>query len=131
MKENMNIFEYATRRKVRFPYKGLISVEDLWDLPLTELDKVFKALNATLKKETEESLLVDLGEPADAPLQTSIAIVKHIFSVKLAEQEARDKAAAKKEQKQKIMAIIAQKQDSALYDSSIEDLQKMLDQLGE
>ena len=33
-----NIFEYAVRNKVRFPFKGMISVEDLWDLSLTNLD---------------------------------------------------------------------------------------------
>ena len=132
MKENTNIFEYAVRNKVRFPYRGLISVEDLWDLSLTELDKVFKALNVEVKKNSEESLLlIDPKKPVDELLDIQIAVVKHIFNVKLEEQTAREKAAAKKEQKQKIMAIIASKQDEALHNSSVEDLQKMLDALGE
>lgn len=58
-------------------------------------------------------------------------IVKHIVSVKLAEKEAREKAFVKKAQKQKIMSIIAAKQDEALQKSSIDDLQKMLDELGD
>lgn len=33
----MNLFEIASREKYRFPYKGLISVEDLWDLTLPGL----------------------------------------------------------------------------------------------
>ena len=33
----MELFEIATRKKYRFPYKGLISVEDLWDLSMREL----------------------------------------------------------------------------------------------
>lgn len=40
-----NIFEFATRNKVRFSFKGLISVEDLWDLSLTNLDSIYKELN--------------------------------------------------------------------------------------
>ena len=40
-----NIFEMATRNKYRFPYKGMISVEDLWDLNQTQLDSIYKALN--------------------------------------------------------------------------------------
>lgn len=132
MKDNVNIFEYAVRNKVRFPYRGLVSVEDLWDLSLTELDKVFKTLNVEVKKNQEESLLlIDPKKPVDELLDIQIAVVKHIFNVKLAEQTAREKAAAKKEQKQKIMAILASKQDEALHNSSVEDLRKMLDELDE
>lgn len=51
------LFELATRNKMRFPFRGMISVEDLWDLSLTNLDSVFKILNAEAKKSEEESLL--------------------------------------------------------------------------
>ena len=123
-----NIFEYATRNKVRFPFKGLISVEDLWDLSLTNLDSIYKVLNKQVKQSDEESLL-NVKSQDDEILEVQIAIVKHIVAVKLAEQEAREKASAKKAQKQKIMAIMARKQDEALENSSMEDLQKMLDEL--
>lgn len=124
------MFEYATRNKVRFPFKGLISVEDLWDLTLTDLDSIYKALNKQVKQSEEESLL-NTKTTIDKELDAQIAIVKHIVAVKLAEQEAREKASVKKAQKQKIMAIIASKQDEALQNSSVEDLQKMLDELGD
>lgn len=52
-----NIFEAATKEKYRFPFKGMISVEDLWDLKLQDLDSVFKALNKQKKQNDEESLL--------------------------------------------------------------------------
>lgn len=122
------IFEYAVRNKVRFPFKGMISVEDLWDLTPANLDTIYKTLNKQVKQSEEESLL-NTKTSVDTELEVQIAIVKHIVSVKLAEQEARAKASAKKEQKQKIMAIIASKQDEALQNSSVEDLQKMLDEL--
>ena len=124
------MFEYAVRNKVRFPFKGLISVEDLFDLSLTNLDSIYKTLNKQVKQSEEESLL-NTKTTVDKELDVQIAIVKHIVAVKLAEQEAREKASAKKEQKQKIMAIIASKQDEALQNSSVEDLQKMLDELGD
>ena len=38
-------FELATKEKYRFPFKGMIGVEDLWDLDVNQLDSVFKALN--------------------------------------------------------------------------------------
>lgn len=124
------MFEYVTRNKVRFPFKGLISVEDLWDLSLTNLDSIYKTLNKQVKQSEEESLL-NTKTTVDKELDIQIAIVKHIVAVKLAEQEAREKASVKKAQKQKIMAIIASKQDEALQNSSVEDLQKMLDELGD
>ena len=125
-----NIFEYASRNKVRFPFKGMISVEDLWDLSLTNLDSIYKTLNKQVKQSEEESLLSTKAS-IDTELEVQIAIVKHIVSVKLAEKEAAEKATAKKAQKQKIMSIIATKQDEALQNSSIDDLKKMLDELGD
>ena len=125
-----NIFEFASRNKVRFPFKGMISVEDLWDLSLTNLDSIYKTLNKQVKQSEEESLL-STKVSVDTELEVQIAIVKHIVSVKLAEKEAAEKVSAKKAQKQKIMSIIATKQDEALQNSSIDDLKKMLDELGD
>lgn len=64
-------------------------------------------------------------------LELQIEIVKYIVSVKLAEKEAREKAAEKSAQKQRIMEIMAKKQDESLENASMEDLQKMLTELGE
>ena len=125
-----NIFEFAVRNKLRFPYKGLITVEDLFDLSLTNLDSIYKTLNKQVKQSEEESLLSTKAS-VNTELEVQIAIVKHIVSVKLSEKEAAEKASAKKAQKQKIMSIIATKQDEALQNSSIDDLKKMLDELGD
>lgn len=125
-----NIFEYATREALRFPYKGMQSVEDLWQLSVKELDSIYKTLNKQVKQSEEESLL-STKTNVDTELEVQIAIVKHIVSVKLTEKEAAEKASAKKAQKQKIMSIIATKQDEALQNSSIDDLKKMLDALGD
>ena len=125
-----NIFEYATRNKVRFSYRGLISVEDLWDLSVNELDKIYKELNRLAKQSQEESLLA-VKSDVEEGLEVRISIVKHIVYVKLADIAAIEKASAKKEQKQKIMAIMAKKQDESLENASMEDLQKMLDTLDE
>ena len=47
---NVNsMFEVAVRNKMRFPYKGLISVEDLWDLSVEAIYTVFKSLNYKVK----------------------------------------------------------------------------------
>lgn len=127
---NVNMFEVATRSKFRFPYKGQISVEDMWDLSLPALDSVFKALNSQMKQVKEESLLSTKSK-ADETLELQIEIVKYIVSVKLAEKEAKEKAVANKEMRQKIMQIKATRQDKALLEASDEDLDKLLAELGE
>ena len=123
-----NMFEVATRTKMRFPFKGMISVEDLWDLSVQNLDKIFKTLNSQRKEVQEESLL-DTKSSEDERLETQIEIVKYIVNVKLEEQAARVKAAKNKEKKQKIMALIAKKDDEAMENMSKEELQKLLDEL--
>lgn len=123
-----NMFEKAVKSKYRFPYKGQIAVEDLYDLPLGSLDTVFKTLNAEVKKTDEESLLQTKSEEDDI-LATKIEIVKYIFNEKLEEKKNQQEAAERKEKKQKIMQIIATKQDEALRNASVEDLQKMLGEL--
>ena len=125
-----NIFEYATREALRFPYKGMQSVEDLWQLSVKELDSIYKTLNKQVKQSEEESLLSTKAS-VDTELEVQITIVKHIVSVKLAEKEAAEKASVKKAQKQKIMSIIATKENEELQNSSIDDLKKMLDELGD
>ena len=122
------LFEIATRKKYRFPYKGLVSVEDLWDLNVQALDQIFKALNKELKERGEESLLKSKTDE-ETGLDNAISIVKYIVSVK--EQERLDRLDQKEKaaKKQRIMAIMAEKQDKALTEMSMDDLQKMLDEL--
>lgn len=129
MNTNINIFEMATKNKFRFPYKGLISVEDLWDLNQTQLDSIYKTLNKDIKQAQEESLM-SKKSTADAELQAKIDIVKHIFSVK--QQEAMDRMIASEnaEKKRRILEIIAQKQDASLQNMSEDELRKMLEEIG-
>ena len=124
----MNIFEYAVENKLRFPYKGLISVEDLYALSVSDLDTIYKTLKREAKRNGEESLLVTKSND-DVALDTKIEIVKYIVEKKLAQVEARKTAAANKAKKEKILSILEEKQDAALKNMSEEDLRKMLDTL--
>lgn len=125
-----SIFEFATRNKLRFPYKGSISVEDLWDLSQKQLNEVYKILKKELKLISEEESLMSLGK--DDPyieLNIKIEIVKHIFNVNKVEAQQREDAAIKAEKKQRILDILAKKQDDSLNNMSEEELIKMLDEL--
>jgi hypothetical protein len=100
----------------------------LWDLSLENLDSIFKALNSQVKESKEDSLL-KVKSAANETLDTMIEIVKYVVSIKLAENEARAKIREKKEQKQKILAILSEKQDAELHNKSVEELSAMLDGL--
>lgn len=120
-----NIFEVATKEKYRFPFKGMISVEDLWDLKLQDLDSVFKSLNKQKKQNDEESLL-QVKTAEDQELDNKIQIVKYIVKFKQEEIEERLQAKDKKEYNQKLLELIERKQNEELAGKSIEELQAML-----
>ena len=122
------LFVMATRCKFRFPFKGQISVEDLWDLSVKNLDTIFKTLNAEAKQAKEESLLATKSA-ADAELEAKIEIIKYIVAVKQEETKQRATAAANKEQQRRIDEIIAAKQDEALQNMSVEELLAMRNSL--
>lgn len=120
-----NIFEASTKGKYRFPFKGMISVEDLWDLKLQDLDSVFKSLNKQKKQNDEESLL-QIKTAEDQELENKIQIVKYIVKFKQEEIEERLQAKDKKEYNQKLLELIERKQNEELAGKSIEELQAML-----
>lgn len=123
-----NIFEFATRNRLRFPYKGNATVEDLWQLSVQELDAIYKVLKAQEKEANGESLL-QVKSKDDTVLEAKIAIVKHIVEVKLAEAEKAKKALENKQKRDRILSIMADKQDAVLQNMSMEELQKQLDEL--
>ena len=96
-----------------------------WDLSLTNLDSVFKTLNAEVKKSEEESLL-NAKTKEDEELTNKIEIIKYIVNKKLAEKEARENEKKNKEKRQRILEIKAKRQDEALENMSDEDLDKLL-----
>ena len=119
-----NIFEYAVRNKLRFPYKGTISTEDLWDLPVTELDKIYKVLNKKNKTNEEESLLSTSS--VDMDTLVSIDIIKYIVNYKLKKKEENEQAKKRAEDRQFIMDIVEKKRKQSLEDKTEEELLEML-----
>lgn len=127
---NNELFINATRNNYQFPFRGMINVIDLWDLSLTNLDSVFKTLNAEAKKSEEESLL-NTKSKEDEEISNKIEIVKYIVSVKLDDKKKREDAKKNAEMRQRLLEIKAKRQDAALENMSDEDLDKALAELGE
>ena len=134
----MSIFEQASRAKIRFQTQvGQVSVEDLWELPLSSkmnkpnLDDIAKGLYKTLKNTDDTVSFVN--KPA-ASSQTKLDqlrfdIVMHIINVRLEENKVAAKSRENAEKRQKIMEILADREENSLKTASTEDLAKMLDEL--
>jgi len=129
------MFELASRKKIRFDTtKGMLTVEDLWDLPLVStagkacLDSVARNLHNELK-ETEEVSFVTPVTTNNDDTKLAFELVKYIISVKINEANAIRIERETREKKQKIMAIIDQKQDQALSAMSIDELSKLVESM--
>lgn len=123
-----NLFINATRNKVRFPFKGMINVEDLWDLSLLELDSIFKTLNSKLKTASEESLLTVKTKENDT-IKEQIEIIKYIVYTKQEEKIAKENEIKKSAERQKILKALKEKRDKLLSELSEEELIAKLDEL--
>lgn len=120
----MELFKLAAKEKYRFPFRGNISVEDLFDLTTSQLDVVYKELKSQVK-ESSDSLLKEVSTE-DKELKNKIEIVKTIFEDKVKEKQLKELALAEKQRKERIKELIAQKKDQDLADKSIEELEAML-----
>lgn len=128
------MFEKASRLRVRFTTpQGAISVEDLWDIPLTSttgkanLNDIAKGLNNKLKNDDED--FVAVKKPSSIYDKLSFDIVKHVIAVRISENEAMAIAKANKDKKQQILSLIASKENEALAGQSLDDLRKLADSL--
>ena len=123
-----NLFEMATRNKMRFPStKGELSVEDLWDLSDKDLDVVYKNLKDQEVKSSEESLLDDAN--VDPKLTAAIGIVKYIFTTKRNERLAEKERINKKLTQRKYIEALSKKKDEAIEKMSEAELRAMIDSL--
>ena len=128
------MFEKATKKKLRFNTKaGDVTVEDLWDMPLTastgfSLDDVAIDLSRQLKAREEESFVAKRTN-ANTILALKFDVVKHVIAVKLEEEDIAKNRVLAKAKKEKILSILAEKKDASLKDMSPEDLEKMLEEL--
>jgi len=126
----MNIFEQAAKLKIRFNFRGVISIEDLYDLSLEELNILYMQINKKLKEQTDEGLLREArSNKYTESLQLQLDLLKHIFDEKEAAMQAIKAEKLRKDKKARIMEIISNKQDQELLNKPTEELMKMLDEL--
>lgn len=122
----MENFKLASQQKLRFQTnKGLLSVEQLWDLSLEDLDALAVSLETEHKESSKKSFIVKTSAK-DKTAKLRFDVVLDVLNTKV---EAEQAALAERERKannEKIIGIIADKQDESLKGKSIKQLEAML-----
>lgn len=132
----MSMFEIASKKKFRFVTpKGHVSVEDLWDLPLTStvgkanLDDIAKDLDGQLNTTRVKSFVHEETEDPSSDIRTMFDIVLHIIAFKVAERNAESKERAKRAEKQRLLEALARSEDKAIESKTPAEIRAMIDAL--
>lgn len=124
------MFEKATKLKLRFQTtKGSLSVEDLWDLSLRDLDSMAKSVNKLLREEDEESFIPGTSSKSATHNSLRLDLLKHIIGVKVQEQETRKNRAKAMDDLHRLKELASVKQNEQLASQSLEEILKKIQEL--
>lgn len=134
----MNIFERASRKKLRFATNtiGELSTEQLWELPLTarsdqkpDLDKLARYAAKELRDMDEGSFVKKEPNQAKIDMELRLEILKHIIESKLADEKAAEERTVKAERKRRLLAALNAQEDKALAGMSRDEILAEIDKL--
>lgn len=126
-----NFFKVA-KLGLRFPsVKGDLTAEQLFQLPLTsknnfDLDSVAKGLSHQLKAQSEESFVSTSHNPVKDRLALALEVVKEVIADKIAENNAKTKAASDRHEREKLLEVLQGKKDAALANLSEAELEERI-----
>jgi hypothetical protein len=124
----MENYKEVIRKKTRFTTaKGQLSVEQLWDLSINDLDALAVSLDDSYEKSKGKSF-VQKRTVKDKELKLQLDVVLDILNTKVEESELAKLKAERKEHNQKILKLIEDKKDKALEGKSIKELTAMLEE---
>ena len=119
------MYKEATRLKLRFQtLRGPLSIENLWDLSMEELDVLAVKLQQEYKESGKKSFLVKKSKK-DKELKLKFDITLDILTTKVEEAAAAADANEIKRHNTRIDELIAQKQEEELKSLSVEELEKL------
>lgn len=128
------MFETASRKKLRVKTSiGELTVEQLWDLPLTStrgvnLDDIAIKLSQEITKQ-QLSFVSDNAKKEDADLKVLFDIVIHIIEVRKNEAKAAQEKASNLSMLKMLKELRAEKQTESLKSLSQEELDKKIAEL--
>lgn len=121
-----NLFVVAARKKFRFEStKGMLTVEDLFDMNLTALDNIALVLDEKIQKLGRKSF-IQKKATSTTEIESQLEIVKFVIETKQTEAEESKARAAKEAQRAFLLSLKEKKQMEKLESLSLEDIDKQL-----
>lgn len=128
----VNLFLLASRKKFRFPSeRGELTVEQLWDIPLTSrsgfsVNNIAIEVNRELRSLEEESFVETSKNPRRDTLRAMLELLKIVISVRQEEAQKASAAAERATKRQNIMEAIEAKEKEGLQSASLDELKLQL-----
>ena len=123
----MDIYKLAVLSKLTIPTnKGILNVIEASTLSLKDLSLSLTSLNKTVKDDKDGLDFLDDSKVVNKTLELQFNILKDLYLTKKEEMNKVKEARDAKEHNDKIMALIAEKQENSLKDKSIEELKALL-----
>ena len=120
------MYKEASKQQLRFQTaKGMLSVEQLWSLSLTDLDALAVSLQDAYENSRKKSFL-EKTTSKDKTIKLRFDIVLDVLQTKVEEAAIATEAQEVKAHNQKILEIIANKKDESLKNKSLKELEAML-----
>jgi hypothetical protein len=133
----MNLFEQATRMKLRWATsKGQLSVEQLWDLPMTSsrgslsIEEIGKAAVKAVR-DSEATDGFSVGPSVSTADTLRLKILEHIRDRKAEAAAGVAKRRNNAEKKKKLLELLEKKQDNTLLGLSEKELLAQIEALDE
>ena len=134
---NTNLFEVATRLKLRFRCsKGLLDCEQLWDLPLTSekndsLDGIARAIAKEIRDaEDGESFVHKPRNSALADNKLKLEILKYVINWIQEDNQRKNDAKKNESSDQRLLEILERKELAELENLSKEEILARLTKKG-
>jgi hypothetical protein len=124
----MDIYKIASKQGTRIQTsKGPLSVEQLWNLSLDELDSLAISLQEKLEKSTTKSFR-SKRTSEDKGLKLQFDLVVDVLQTREEDADRAKLIAERKVKNQKIREVIAEKQEGALKSKTITQLEKLIEE---
>ncbi len=121
------MFELATRKKYSFEStKGLITTEDLWDVPLTDLEIIGNNIQNEINNLTGFVSFTKKTSPELSELEEKYNLIIHIGQTRVAEAEALKKKAENNAEIQELLVLLDEKERDSM---DINDVKKRIKKL--